>query len=228
VSITVPGRAEVVKMGSQKPPNKRQLSKEATRERILKAAIDVFYEKGYLAVNVAEIASTAKVSVGAVFFHFNDKRTLFLSTIREANSRYLTRLEEAIDRIAHSRRGVVEKMEVIAQSHLKIALAYTEFYSNVIHEMFIVDLEFEFVSKEMSQSIIVKLEKLIRKGIEEGVICPDANIDVAASLLFHIPMITLSQRELVGGTRQSLETRCAASVRCLMSGIVKSPGQARH
>lgn len=203
-----------------KAGNKRQQSKEATRQRILKAAIDVFCDKGYLSANVEEIAKRANVSVGAVFFHFNDKRSLFVSTIREANLRYVARLEGAVDRISNSRRGVIERIEAITQSHLKIAIAYTEFYTSAIHEVFLIDLEFDIITKEMCQSIIARLEKLIEEGIDEGVFSRKVNAEAVAHLLFYIPIVTLSQRGLYGNTERGLSTRCSEAVRSLRNGML--------
>ena len=206
--------------GGVKAPNKRQRSKEATRQRIIKAAIDVFYDKGYLSASVAEIAERASVSVGAVFFHFNDKRSLFVSTIREANLRYVARLDGAVSRISISNRGLLEKIEAIAQSHLKIAQAYTEFYSSAIHEIFIVDLDFELIPREMCQGIIARLEGLIEEGREQGIFSPDVNAGAAAHLLFYIPIVTLSQRGLNSDTGRSLPTRCSESVHSLVCGLL--------
>lgn|GEM_PF-5648752 len=191
----------------------------------MKAAIDVFCDKGYLSASVEEIAKRAKVSVGAVFFHFNDKRSLFVSTIREANLRYVARLEGAVDRISNSRKGVIDKIEAITQSHLKIAIAYTEFYTSAIHEVFIIDLEFDLIPKELCQSIIAKLEKLIEEGIDEGVFAPGVNAKAVAHLLFYIPIVTLSQRGLYGDTERGLKARCSEAVRSLRNGLLAEQGE---
>lgn len=205
--------------------NKRQRSKEATRQRIIKAAIDIFYDEGYLSANVAEIAKRARVSVGAVFFHFNDKRSLFVNTIREANLRYVARLEGAVDRISNSRRGIIEKIEAITQGHLKIAMAYTEFYTSAIHEIFIIDLDFDLIPKEMCQSIIAKLEKLIEEGIDEGIFSREVNTKAVAHLLFYIPIVTLSQRGLNGDAKRSLPARCSEAVHSLINGMLDRQGE---
>lgn len=222
---TVAGKKSAERSGGMKAVNKRQQSKEATRQRIMKAAIDVFYDEGYLSTNVVEIAKKAGVSVGAVFFHFNDKRSLFVSTIREANLRYVARLEGAVDRISNSRRGIIEKIEAITQSHLKIAMAYTEFYTSAIHEIFIVDLEFDLIPKEMCQSIIAKLENLIEEGIDERIFSREVNTKAVAHLLFYIPIVTLSRRGLSGDTKRSLPARCSETVHSLMNGMLARQGE---
>jgi len=200
--------------------NKRQQSKQATRERIIKAAIDVFCDKGYVSASVAEIARRAGISVGAIFFHFTDKRTLYISTIEESNLRYATRLEGAVDRITDSSRTTIDKIEAISDSHLRIALAYTEFYSSALHELFLVDIDFELIPKQMCQSIIAKIEKIVEKGIEEGVFRQDIAVASITHLLFYIPIITLSQRGIRGGDQNLLLRRCQEAIHSLMEGMI--------
>lgn len=55
----------------------RQERSRVTRERLLAAAEKVFAEKGYDGAKLADIAAEAGVSVGAVYFRFKDKDTLF-------------------------------------------------------------------------------------------------------------------------------------------------------
>ena len=200
--------------------NKRQKSKADTRERIIKAAIDVFYDRGYVSASVAEIARRAKISVGAVFFHFTDKRTLFISTIEESNIRYATRLEGSVDRVTASSRTTLEKLDTIAESHLKIALAYTEFYSSALHELFLVDVDFELVPKQLCQNIIAKIEKLLVDGIEEGIFRQDIAVTSVAHLLFYIPIVMLSQRGLRGSCPETLSQQCKETNHSLLEGVL--------
>jgi AcrR family transcriptional regulator len=73
----------------------RQLKgKAATQERILTAATRLFLEKGYERTTVAEVADAAEVSRATVFWHFNDKASLF----REAFSRLLGPFRESLER----------------------------------------------------------------------------------------------------------------------------------
>lgn len=48
-----------------------------TRDRILNAAEDVFYEKGVSSTSLADIAKSADVTRGAIYWHFKNKSDLF-------------------------------------------------------------------------------------------------------------------------------------------------------
>jgi AcrR family transcriptional regulator len=60
-----------------------------TREKILKAARSVFAKKGYYGTDSNEIAAAAGVSTGSFYAYFNDKKDLFIETLRIYNSEVL-------------------------------------------------------------------------------------------------------------------------------------------
>jgi AcrR family transcriptional regulator len=59
-----------------------------TRERLLRAAADVFAERGYDGTRVADIATAAGVSNGALYAHFTSKADLLAGALR-AHGRHL-------------------------------------------------------------------------------------------------------------------------------------------
>lgn len=67
--------------------------KAATQERILRAAMGLFIERGYEHTTIADIAEIAGVSRATVFWHFNDKAGLF----HEAFARLLVPFREEVD-----------------------------------------------------------------------------------------------------------------------------------
>ncbi len=56
---------------------------EATRARILEAALDQFAAHGYEAASVDEICARAGVSKGAFYHHFESKQALFLALLND-------------------------------------------------------------------------------------------------------------------------------------------------
>ena len=68
-----------------RPPSKR--------ERILRAAIDVFAQSGYFNAKVSEIARAAGVADGTIYLYFDGKEDLLISIFREHTRNYLQSLE---------------------------------------------------------------------------------------------------------------------------------------
>jgi AcrR family transcriptional regulator len=63
-----------------------------TRERLLRAAADVFAERGYDGTRVADIAAAAGVSNGALYAHFASKADLLVDALRTHGRRLLADL----------------------------------------------------------------------------------------------------------------------------------------
>jgi AcrR family transcriptional regulator len=62
-------------------PNDSPTKAQATRERILDAAIAVFSRKGYHETKVDDIVAESDTSKGSVYFHFPGKQQVFLALI---------------------------------------------------------------------------------------------------------------------------------------------------
>ena len=63
-----------------------------TRQRLLRAAADVFAERGYDGTRVADIAAAAGVSNGAMYAHFASKAELLVGALRAHARRLLAEL----------------------------------------------------------------------------------------------------------------------------------------
>ncbi len=72
----------------------RAQKREANRERILRAARDVFGARGYHGATIEEIADEAGLSNGAIYYNFGSKEELFLALLD-------ARLD---DRLEHTRQ----------------------------------------------------------------------------------------------------------------------------
>ena len=60
-----------------------------TRRRLIDAALDVFSRNGFHAASLDEIAASAGVSKGAVYYNFTSKEDLFLTLLEERFQRIL-------------------------------------------------------------------------------------------------------------------------------------------
>lgn len=69
---------------------------DATRERILDAALNVFSRKGYYDTRMDEIVTESGTSKGAIYFHFPNKERLFISLVDQFSNLLERRVTEAI------------------------------------------------------------------------------------------------------------------------------------
>ncbi|HEX5446756.1 MAG TPA: CerR family C-terminal domain-containing protein, partial [Pirellulales bacterium] len=58
---------------------------EATPERVIEAAGEVFARKGFEAATVREICRRGKANLAAINYHFGDKRRLYIEAVKRAH-----------------------------------------------------------------------------------------------------------------------------------------------
>jgi AcrR family transcriptional regulator len=73
---------------------------EATRAALLKAGRKLFAEHGFAGVSAEEIAQHARVTRGALYHHFKDKKDLFGAVCDEMGEEMRSRIEQAVMPIA--------------------------------------------------------------------------------------------------------------------------------
>lgn len=75
---------------------KRRLSGSERRLRLIRAAIDVFGQKGYERASVEQIASAASVTKPVLYDHFSSKEEIFVAAIEQIRDGLLERGKAAI------------------------------------------------------------------------------------------------------------------------------------
>jgi TetR/AcrR family fatty acid metabolism transcriptional regulator len=89
--------------------------REQKRNRILRAAIEVFATKGYFAARMTDVAEAAQVADGTLYLYFEGKEHLLMSVFDDVLGRFITRLDEEISKI----EDPLEKLNVMVRLHLE-------------------------------------------------------------------------------------------------------------
>ena len=71
---------------------RRETEARSTREALIEAALELFTERGYAAVATEEIVARAKVTRGALYHHFEDKRDLFRAVFQRVEGGLMERI----------------------------------------------------------------------------------------------------------------------------------------
>ena len=95
-AMTRRAAAATLPVPQPQPPAFQGTSK---RERILRAAVDVFAKNGYFNAKVSEIAKTAGVADGTIYLYFDGKEDLLITIFREHTRHYLLSLERSLANI---------------------------------------------------------------------------------------------------------------------------------
>ncbi|AYA62885.1 MULTISPECIES: TetR family transcriptional regulator [unclassified Alteromonas] len=70
---------------------------ELTKQTILKAAVDVFTERGVAKASLEEIARKADVTRGAVYWHFKNKMEIFDALHENLHTPFIERIMEGLE-----------------------------------------------------------------------------------------------------------------------------------
>jgi TetR/AcrR family transcriptional regulator, fatty acid metabolism regulator protein len=142
------------------PPATEPFRGTSKRERILRAAIDVFSAHGYFNAKVAQIAKAAGVADGTIYLYFDGKEDLLITIFREHTRNYLQALER---RLANINRAE-DRLRIAVKHHLETlgrdrALAIVS-QVELRHSL-------KFMSL-LSQEEVADYLNIIRKIVEQG------------------------------------------------------------
>ncbi len=106
---------------------------EETRKNILKAALDIIYEKGYARSTFVDIAKEIKLTKGAVYWHFKSKPEMFLALSRQMEKRNESMSQNMFDKTD----TLMELKEMLFEMILLTAEdeAFRKYYTIVFYRM---------------------------------------------------------------------------------------------
>jgi AcrR family transcriptional regulator len=114
----------------------RQARSEATRWKIITSAVELFNEIGYPATGLGDIIERAEMTKGALYYHFDSKKSLATAIIEEGSTRLVnafrsitTSSAPALESIIHGVFVVADLMSTdqIARSGTQLLRAFGEF-----------------------------------------------------------------------------------------------------
>src|SRR3954467_3214710 len=103
-----------------RPTEKTEARRAATRERIVRAALDQLADGGYASASVQAIAQRAGIATGTVYRHFHSKSDLFAEVFRRASQRETDVFAAAT---ADDGRSATERIAAATEAFARRALA---------------------------------------------------------------------------------------------------------
>jgi AcrR family transcriptional regulator len=91
---------------------------EATRRGLLDAARELFAADGYVDVSIDEICRRARVTKGALYHHFKDKRDLFAAVFEGVEREWADELAELVA----EERDPLERIQIVGDAFLDACL----------------------------------------------------------------------------------------------------------
>lgn len=92
----------------------RQARSEATRRKIIDAAVDLFNERGYAAAGLGEIIERVEMTKGALYYHFDSKESLAAAIIDESASAIFSAFDSVSASPAPALENIIHSVFVVA------------------------------------------------------------------------------------------------------------------
>ena len=158
----------------------RRTQKEATRQRVLSAARELFDTHGYQGTTIREIARHAGVAVGSVFTTFASKGEI-LSEVMQAR---LEPLYAELDRVMpHVRGSTVDRLRTMFAIHFEFEARHVRLFLAHISAAF----DWTLPGTARPYGATPRLQDVIReclaKGVAEGDVDPAADHQEIIDLL---------------------------------------------
>jgi Transcriptional regulator len=152
------------------------------RQRILRAAVDVFAEHGYFNAKVAQIAKAAGVADGTIYLYFSGKEELLITIFREHTRSYLAALELRMDGITAAedrlRTAVRHHLETLGRDRALAVVSQVE----LRHSLKFLSL---FSQQEVADYLNV-IRKIVEHGQESGAFRRNVHPQLAAKAIFGV------------------------------------------
>src|SRR3954465_4272134 len=186
----------MARQASTLPPPTETARGTTKRERILRAAIEVFALNGYFNAKVSEIPKAAGVADGTIYLYFDGKEDLLVTIFREHTRNYLQSLE---GELAHIRRPE-ERIRIAIRHHLE-ALGRDRALAIVAQVELRHSLKFmSLLSQQEVRDYLNMLRKIVEHGQSGGSFRRNLHPQLVAKAIFGVldEMVTswmLSEKE---------------------------------
>ncbi len=194
---------------------------DQTRQALLDAALVIFSRKGFAATGLEEIAEKAKVTRGAIYHHFKNKRDLYLTLLREASQRGGAAIQRAISEggsfVDVCTHILVYSLSLLEDDHqFREVMALSLSSSEQTPELSPIGK----MRQEQSTALVEGIAAYMQQGIAQGVLRPDVDALTAARafLAYQNGLISLwlANREAF-----SIKAFAPTLASVLMDGLVK-------
>jgi AcrR family transcriptional regulator len=144
------------------------VSKVATRERILDAALEVFARKGYHRAIVDDIVRASRTSKGAVYHHFPNKEAIVLALVDD----FAARLAGSVATAIAEQRGALAKVECALTAALATFAADERLARLILLEPVSLVPAYQAKRAEVADRFAALIQSHLDEAVADGSIAP--------------------------------------------------------
>lgn len=147
-------------------------AKDERRQRIMTAALDVIFEKGFAAARMDDVARRAGMSKGAVYLYFPSKEAVFEALIDGVAAPILDHVET----VADAQPSAVDALDAMVAlvPHIIRETPVTKFMKIIIAEARAFPALAQSYQERIVNRGLAMMERLIARGVAAGdIVSPD-------------------------------------------------------
>lgn len=189
-----------------------------TRSKIIGKAAALFVESGIKGITMDELAEHLGMSKRTIYEHFADKKELVKECVIFIDNK---KDELAKDAEKHS-KNVIETLLTLHLDNLKMMGSVNRKFADDIKKFY---PELHNYFQEKRESSVYSTISFLQKGVEEGVVRDDQNVEIYANLL-HEEMYLLFDNRSIHLSEFSVKEVYSVMFLCFLRGIATSKGLA--
>jgi AcrR family transcriptional regulator len=152
---------------------------EKTEKKILAAALELFFKKGYAATSISEITASVGLTKGALYTHFSSKEDLLLRLLRDYKTKFL---DELIRSVNEHEGNAIDKLHhaITFQARFGQKNLYMVAFLNFVSHELKAHEDYEFTLKALYQEQRKLISGVIESGIRQGLLKRDLDPNLTA------------------------------------------------
>ena len=147
------------------------------RERILKAAGELFLANGFHRVTLLDIVSRARTSKSSIYKYFKSKEHLVATLVEQLDDIIRRQLDGVVQ---HDDLGFEQKLDQVTRLFLRLAQLVSPQFEADLREQ-LPDLHQRYVSLK-NERVDTLLRPLFRQGLREEVLRRDVSLDILLAI----------------------------------------------
>jgi AcrR family transcriptional regulator len=154
-----------------------------TRERILRAAMDLFRKHGFNNTSLARILKAANITKGGFYFHFKSKEELGFAVLERTKNFWMVNVIAALEHEPDTRTRIRKMVELMTQMHRGDIFHGCGLLAVLTAEMLDADTEMGERIKEIFYEWKKSLIAILERGKKEGLFRKDISAEAVALIL---------------------------------------------
>jgi AcrR family transcriptional regulator len=171
--------------------NNKNLQSQETANRILYQAMRIFLAKGYHGTSIEDITRAAKLTKGALYWHFRSKEDLLKRIVEEYEKRFLDGMIQAVNEVKGSIPDKIEKYfrynSAFAYYNRELCVSFDTLAAELVGAHHGIEAEFRRIYRKYQKF----LSNLIVQGKKEKVFKREMDEDLSALVIiaFHVGIL---------------------------------------